>query len=64
MKGKKLLAGVLSAAMVLGTVSFSAFADGETTEPVTYTDSESKTVTYQKVTDTDGNITISNETIG
>ena len=64
MKGKKFLAGVLSAAMVLGTVSFSAFADGETTEPVTYTDSESKTVTYQKVTDTDGNITISNETIG
>ena len=64
MKVRKLLAGVLSAAMVLGTVSFSAFADGETTEPVTYTDSESKTVTYQKVTDTDGNITISNETIG
>ncbi|MDY4213608.1 MAG: dockerin type I domain-containing protein [Eubacteriales bacterium] len=64
MKAKKLLAGILSAAMLLGTVSFSAFADGETTEPVTYTDSESKTVTYQKVTDTDGNITISNETIG
>ena len=30
MKGKKLLAGVLSAAMVLGTMAFPAFADGET----------------------------------
>ena len=64
MKGKKLLAEILSAAMVLGTMVFPAFADGETTESVTYTDSVSTTVTYQKVTDTDGNITISNETIG
>lgn len=30
MKGKKLLAGVLSAAMVLGTMALPAFADGET----------------------------------
>ena len=30
MKGKKLLAGVLSAAMVLGTMAFPAFADGGT----------------------------------
>ena len=30
MKAKKLLAGILSAAILLGTVSFSAFADGET----------------------------------
>lgn len=30
MKGKKLLAGVLSAAMVLGTMAFPVFADGET----------------------------------
>ena len=29
MKGKKLLAGVLSAAMVLGTMAFPVFADGE-----------------------------------
>ena len=64
MKGKKLLAEILSAAMVLGTMVFPAFADGETTESVTYTDSVSTTVTYQKVTDTDGNITIFNETIG
>ena len=31
MKGKKLLAGVLSAAMVLGTMALPAFADGEAT---------------------------------
>lgn len=30
MKGKKLLAGMLSAAMVLGTMAMPAFADGET----------------------------------
>lgn len=30
MKGKKLLAGILSAAMVLGTMALPAFADGET----------------------------------
>ena len=30
MKGKKLLAGVLSAAMVLGTMALPVFADGET----------------------------------
>ena len=30
MKGKKLLAGVLSAAMVLGTMAFPVFADGST----------------------------------
>ena len=32
MKGKKLLAGVLSAAMVLGTMVLPAFADDEATE--------------------------------
>lgn len=32
MKGKKLLAGVLSAAMVLGTMALPVFADGEATE--------------------------------
>ena len=32
MKGKKLLAGVLSAAMVLGTMALPAFADGETND--------------------------------
>ena len=34
MKGKKLLAGILSAAILLGTVSFSAFADAEPNETV------------------------------
>ena len=40
MKGKKLLAGILSAAMLLGTVSFSAFADGETEQKLLLTGEE------------------------
>ncbi len=41
MKGKKLLAGIMSAAMVLGTMALPVFADGETTAG---TFSELKTV--------------------
>ena len=47
MKGKKLLAGVLSAAMVLGAMALPVFADGETkgTENAPYTLDEFNTLT-------------------
>ena len=63
MKCKKLLAGILSAAMVLCTMALPAFAETEKTEKITFTDRSGIETTYDKVTDDAGNITISNEEI-
>ena len=48
MKGKKLLAGLLSATMVFGTLPFAAFADGET---VNASENETSTVVEVKSAD-------------
>ena len=63
MKGKKLLAGIMSAALVLCTMAIPAFAETEKTEKITFTDRSGVETTYDKVTDAAGNITISNEKI-
>ena len=44
MKGKKLLAGVLSAAMVFGTMAFPVFADGENGTAPDWENNEGKNV--------------------
>lgn len=62
MKGKKLLAGVLSAAMVLGTMAFPAFADEPGTASPDW-DGNSKATVFAYGANTDGNFTLYADTL-
>ena len=62
MKGKKLLAGVLSAAMVLGTMAFPAFADEPGTASPDWAGNSTATV-FAYGTNTSGNFTLYADTL-
>lgn len=56
MKLRKLLAGMVSAAMIMGITVLPSFAEGETVEIVNYTNRMNETTSYRKSTDAAGNI--------
>ena len=62
MKGKKLLAGVLSAAMVLGTMAFPAFADEPGTASPDW-DGNSTATVFAYGTNAEGNFTLYADTL-
>ena len=56
MKLRKLLVGMVSAAMIMGITVLPSFAEGETVEIVNYTNGMNETTSYRKSTDAAGNI--------